>query len=151
MRAASSDLDVAAIHHLLVYSMAQGAARAPVDPDESMQFIYETVTAKTGAFALMVFADGKLIGSMGIQQTKYWYSRVSFLRETWLYVLPEFENRGGLKALLTEAKAIADLTGMELYIAPSARERRRGARKQHVATIYGYSPIGEIYAFTGEP
>lgn len=151
MRAASSDMDVAAIHHLLVYSMAKGAARAPVDPDESMRFIYETARSDSGSVALMAFAGDRLIGSMGIVQTRYWYSRDSFLREVWLFVLPEHENKGGMKALLTEARAIADLAGMELVIAPTAIGRRRGARKEHVATIYGYSPMGEIYAFKGEP
>lgn len=144
---AVTDQDVAAIHHMLVYSMAQGAARAPVDPDESMRFIYETVTSKDGAAALMVFADGRLIGSMGIMQTQYWYSRDSFLRETWLYVLPEFENAGGMKALLQEAMAISDVSGMALVIAPTAKGRRRGAQREHIATLYGYEPMGNVYAF----
>ncbi len=144
---AVSDLDIAAIHHLLVYSMADGAARAPVDPKLSMEFIYEVTTSKEGAVALMAFAGSKLVGSMGIVQTRYWYSRETFLREVWMFVLPEFENKGVMAELLKEAKAVADLAGMSLFIAPTAKERRRGARREHVATIYEFTPAGEIYAF----
>lgn len=144
---AVTDRDIAAIHHLLVYSMAGGAARAKVDAQASMEFIYEVATSKTGAVALMVFAGGHLVGSMGIIQSPYWYSRDTFLREVWLFVLPEFENKGAMAELLKEAKAIADLAGMSLFIAPTAIGRKRGARREHIATIYQYSPAGEIYAF----
>ena len=144
---AVTDRDVAAIHHMLVYSMARGAARAPVDPEISMRFIYRTATSKEGAVALMAFAGSQLVGTMGIEQTAYWYSRDTFLRETWMYVLPEHENKGVMVELLKEAKAIADLAGMSLFIAPTAKGRKRGARKEHVATIYHYAPAGEIYAF----
>lgn len=144
---AVSDLDIAAIHHLLVYSMAGTAARAPVDPQRSMEFIYWVATSKEGAVALMAFAGDKLVGSMGIVQTPYWYSRDTFLREVWMYVLPEYENRGVMAELLKEAKVIADLAGMSLFIAPTAKDRRRGARREHVATIYEFNPAGEIYAF----
>lgn len=147
MRIGVSDRDVAAIHHMLVYSMAMGSARAPVDASTSMRFIYETVTSKEGSVALMAFCNGKFVGTMGIRQTQYWYSLDHFLHDTWLYVLPEFENKGVMAALLNEAKAIADMSGMTLYIAPNSRERKRGVRKEHVATIYQFIPAGKIYAF----
>jgi GNAT superfamily N-acetyltransferase len=147
VRAAETDHDVAAIHYMLVYSMAKGAARAPVDPDLSMQHIWRTVSAPAGAVALMAFKDGNLVGTMGIEETRYWYSRETFMRETWLYVLPEHENGGVMKAILAEARAIAELAGKSLFIAPTAKGRKRGARKEHVATIYEFTPAGELYAF----
>jgi len=147
VRAATSDEDVIEIHRMLVYSMAAGAARAPVDADESMLFVYNTAKAKQGAVAMMAFLNGKFVGTLGLLETRYWYSKETFLREVWLYVLPDYENSDVMRSLLMEARALGDLLNKSVIIAPTATGRQRGARREHIATIYQYSPAGEIYAF----
>ena len=138
-----SDEDAVAVHALLML-MGQEIAVAPVDPIIAMQDIYNLITGDRGAF-LMATRDGKLIGVMGLETTRYRYSKEYCIREVYLYVHPDHRGSDVLGALLQEARSIADMVGRELYVTIANPHRRRG-KTEKVASLLRYQPVGSIYA-----
>lgn len=81
--------------------------------------------ARTAA-ALMVFVDGRLIGTMGLIQPDWWYGDGAFLTDRWHFVEPEFDGTEASQALLAEAEQIAAAAGVDFIHQGRARERRPG-------------------------
>lgn len=67
---------------------------------------------------------GKIVGSIGLALTSFWYSSDVFMIDQWFFVHPEFradkneggENAGHASKLVEAAKAAADLRGVPLVI-----------------------------------
>lgn len=144
IRAAASDQDAVEIHKLLML-MGQEVAVAPVDPIVVMEDIYALInTDGKGAF-LMAVKGRDLVGVMGLENTRYRYSRETCIREVYLFVHPDHRCSEVLGALLNEARAIADMAEKELYVTIANPNRRRG-RTEKVAALLRYQPVGSIYA-----
>lgn len=124
--------------------MGHEVAVAPVDPVVVMQDIYNLVKGGSGAF-LMATRDGRLVGVMGLENSRYRYSQEYCIREVYLFVHPEHRGDAVLGALLAEARAIADMVGKELYVTIANPNRRRG-KTEKVASLLRYQPVGSIYA-----
>ncbi|MFA5951552.1 MAG: GNAT family N-acetyltransferase [Hyphomicrobium sp.] len=138
-----SDEDVIAIHKLLML-MGEEVAVAPVDPIIVMEDVYNLVRGDRGAF-LMASRDGRLVGVMGLENSRYRYSREYCMREVYLFVHPEHRGDDVLGALLAEARAIADMVAKELYVTIANPNRRRG-KTEKIASLLRYQPVGSIYA-----
>lgn len=144
VRGAMSDQDAIEIHKLLMM-MGQEVAVAPVDPIVVMEDIYALInTEGKGAF-LMAVKGTELVGVMGLENTRYRYSREYCIREVYLFVHPDHRNGDVLGALLNEARAIADMVDKELYVTIANPNRRRG-KTEKVAALLRYQPVGSIYA-----
>jgi GNAT superfamily N-acetyltransferase len=120
-------------------------AEAPVDPAIYTAHIARTVREGAG---LMALVDGALIGFLGLMQTPYCYSAEHFLHDTSLYVVPEHRGGDAFRALLAEARGIADAAGMALKIIDTNPTRPRRKRPGAVtAEIIGYRPAGRVLTF----
>jgi GNAT superfamily N-acetyltransferase len=121
-------------------------AEAPVDAA-----IYTAHTARTvrAGVGLMALHDGALVGFLGLMQTPYCYSAEHFLHETGLYVLPQHRGGDAFRALLQEARGIADAAQMTLKIIDTnpKRERRRKGQAAVTPEIIGYKPAGRVLTF----
>jgi hypothetical protein len=121
-------------------------AEAPVDEAIFRRHVAQTV--RDGA-ALMALRDGAMMGFLGLMQSQYCYSSDHFLHDTGLCVSPA--ERGGtvLRALLAEARGIADAAGMPLKIIDTNGARERVAKGQlaKTAEIIGYRPAGRVLTF----
>lgn len=139
-----SDEDAIAVHRLLML-MGEEVAVAPVDPVMVMEDIFKLINVdERGAF-LMAVRDGKLVGVMGLENTRYRYSQEYCIREVYLFIHPKHRDGDALAALLAEARAIADMVGKELYVTIANPNRRRG-KTEKVASLLCYQPVGSIYA-----
>lgn len=138
-----SDQDAVEIHKLLMM-MGQEAAVATVDPIIVMEDIYALINHPNQGAFLMATRNGQAVGVMGLENTRYRYSREYCIRECYLFIHPDHRNGDVLGALLQEARAIADLAGMELYVTISNPNRRRG-KTEKVAALLRYQPAGSIY------
>ena len=118
-------------------------AEAPVDPAIYTDHIARTVRHGAG---LMALRDDALIGFLGLMQTPYCYSKEHFLHDTGLYVLPGHRGGDAFRALLQEARGIADAAGMPLKIIDTnpTRQRRRKGKGAVTAEIIGYRPAGRV-------
>ena len=144
IRAADSDDDIIAVHKLLMV-MGNEVAREPVDPIMVMEHIVGLVRKQGGA-VLMAFHESELAGVLGLQERHQWWTRSTFLADAPLYVLPEYRNTDVFPALLQEARAIGDMVKQRVVIVRN-NPNRRPKRADHVASLIGYSPFGDIYAF----
>jgi GNAT superfamily N-acetyltransferase len=120
-------------------------AEAIVDPATYTDHIARTVRLGAG---LMALHDDALIGFLGLMQTPYCYSKEHFLHDTGLYVLPEHRGGDAFRALLQEARGIADAAGLALKIIDTnpTRQRHKG-RAAVTAEIVGYAPAGRVLTF----
>lgn len=128
-------------------------AEAPVDEEIFRRHIAETVRDGAG---LMALRHEALVGFLGLMQSRYCYSAAHFLHDTGLCVLPAERGSAVLRALLAEARGIADAAGMTLKIIDTngARERVAKARLARTAEIIGYRPAGRVLTLhprTGQP
>lgn len=144
VRGAMSDQDAIEIHKLLML-MGQEVAVAPVDPVVVMEDIYALINEPNKGAFLMALKGTQLVGVMGLENTRYRYSRETCIREVYLFVHPEHRNGDVLGALLNEARAIADMAEKELYVTIANPNRRRG-KTEKVAALLRYQPVGSIYA-----
>lgn len=144
VRGAMSQEDAVAIHKLLML-MGDEVAQAPVDPIIVMEDIWTLMTAENRGAFLMATREGKLVGIMGLENSRYRYSREYCMREVYLYVHPDHRGDDVLGALLNEARAIADMIGKELYVTIANPNRRRG-KVEKIAALLRYQPVGSIYA-----
>lgn len=144
VRAAMSEEDAVVIHKLLMM-MGEEVAQAPVDPIIVMEDIWALMTAENRGAFLMATREGKLVGIMGLENSRYRYSREYCMREVYLYVHPDHRGDDVLGALLNEARAIADMIGKELYVTIANPNRRRG-KVEKIAALLRYQPVGSIYA-----
>ncbi|MCA1458103.1 GNAT family N-acetyltransferase [Bradyrhizobium sp. BRP22] len=144
LRAAMSDQDAIEIHKLLML-MGTEVAQAPVDPIIVMEDIYKLINEPNHGAFLMATRGGKLIGVMGLENSRYRYSREYCIREVYFFVHPDHRSQDVGPALLQEATAIADMAGKELYVTIANPNRRRG-RAEKIAALLRYQPVGSIYA-----
>lgn len=144
VRGAMSDRDAVEIHKLLML-MGQEVAVVPVDPIVVMEDIYALINEPNKGAFLMAVRGTTLVGVMGLENTRYRYSRETCIREVYLFVHPEHRNSDVLGALLNEARAIADMVEKELYVTIANHNRRRG-KATKIAELLRYQPFGSIYA-----
>lgn len=53
--------------------------------------------------------DGKIVGSVGLTMTSWWYSGENFLTDMWFFVHPEHRDGGHASRLIGWMKSAADL------------------------------------------
>lgn len=144
IRAASTDADMRAIFDLISLHAVEEMAEAPFDRDTFAHSLQRT--ADEGV-ALMAIIDGHLVGWLGFVSRQYSYSKSSFLIDTMFWVLPQYRDGDVGKALLQEAKAIADAAGMKFKLVINNPSRKRGVAKVSAEMLLGYSPVGTVLTF----
>lgn len=140
-----SQQDAVDIHKLLML-MGEEVAVVPVDPMVVMEDIWSLISEPNKGAFLMAVKGTQLVGVMGLENTRYRYSKETCIREVYLFVHPEHRNDFVFGALLNEARAIADMVGKEVYVTIANHNRRRG-KATKFAELLRYQPFGSIYAF----
>jgi GNAT superfamily N-acetyltransferase len=142
--------DVEALARFMLENAADEMTEAPVDPAIYTAHLARTV--RDGA-ALVALVDGSLAGFLGLMCSPYCYAADGFLHDTGLYVLPRHRGGAVLRALLAEARGIADEAGMNLKIIDTNPTRPRHAKGQGAltGTIIGYRPAGRVLTFMPRP
>lgn len=98
---------------------------------------------------LAAFRGSEIIGYMLLQVATYDYSDSEFLVDFGFFVVPEWRRYSIGKALLEDAKVVAEKSGLPLHIHIfNPRTRRRGGYKS--ADVIGYVPIGSVITFNAE-
>lgn len=135
--------------------MLHGEETAPVsiDPQKVMQRLLAARAQPDRHFMLLAIRDGRLVGYLNIERTTFWYSGAEILSDFGFYVLPKYRGDDVGTALLQEARGIADLAGLPLYIFVNNPTRKRGSRTgmRCAASLLGFVPAGAMLAFGKEP
>src|SRR5690606_24420844 len=92
---------------------------------------------------------GKAIGTLGLSRNSFWYSDATYLQDAWLYVAPKNRRNTVGKMLLRGAQAIADASGLVLFVKISNPNRRpKATAKGLVAQDIGYVPAAYTLRMT---
>lgn len=141
-----TEADAHAICKFMLMNAAAEMAEVPVDEPILLKSITHTVS--DGA-ALVAIIGEEIVGYLGIVQVPYSYSRASFLADTGFYVLPQYRDGDVSRALLQEARGIADAAGMAFKLVrlnPSKPPKTR-SRMAKTAEILAYLPAGSVITF----
>jgi nucleotide-binding universal stress UspA family protein len=134
IRFAVTDDDVIAIHRFLLV-VAAPAMLAPVSAVKSLHEVFRVAAQEA---AIMAIVDGFLVGTLGLMKVDWWYSdEGSFLTDRWHFVLPQHKHGPIDKALLNEARAIADDAGLPFVNQGKIRRLKDGS---HLMTPRVYFP-----------
>ncbi len=112
----------------------------PMDPQKTAESCFRTL--EQGMTLIARDAGGNPIGTLGIVELTYWYSRGSYLQDVWLYVVPEHRGGSVLRALMSRAKSFADARGKVLMVTIANPNRRiKKTALGLVAQEAGYVPF----------
>jgi len=125
VRYAESDDDVIAIHQfLLIY--AAPALRCPVDHEKSAREVWRVCRENAG---LMAFADGELVGTLGLMEARWWYGNGAFLTDRWHFVRPDHYHGEANRLLMAEAVGIAQAAGLDFVHNGKIRGEKAGVHR----------------------
>lgn len=124
-------------------------AVAPVNGIKVMEKLSRAFYDPKRFVLLAAFRGREIIGYMLLQVATYDYSDSEFLVDFGFFVVPEWRRDSVGKALLEDAKVVAEKSGLPLHIHIfNPRARRRGGYKS--ADVIGYVPIGSVITFNAE-
>lgn len=125
IRYAQSDYDVILLHQFLC-QIAGPMLPGAIDPKDSIEEVWRVVQEEV---AVMAMQDDKLVGTIGLICPKFWWGKVWFLTNRWLFSLP---GSKAWRPLLKEAKAIAVAADLECHIISEDRGKILILNKSHL-------------------
>lgn len=143
--------DLAPLHLLRLIHGAE-SAQAPVNPTKVMQQLVDA-KASPGTHTMLVALRGdRLVGYLLLERRQYDYSDAECLQDWGFFVLPLYRNQDVGPALLRDARALAEIMQLKLYLAINNPSRRRGLPTgvERSATLLGFVPQGAVLAFGQE-
>lgn len=123
IRYAETDQDCIDLHQFLCV-VAQPVLLAEIDAVDS---IAEVMRVRDEGVALIAEKNGHLVGTLGLINVKWWYSKAKFLTNRFFFVFPQFHHTGAAAMLLAEASAIAANAELKLVIISNAKRRKTAA------------------------
>lgn len=106
--------------------VAQPAMRCPINVVKSLN---EIIRVAKHEAAIMVMHGDVMVGTMGIIKPEWWYGDGEFLTDRWHFVLPAFVHTPTAECLMTEAKEIARITGLEFIHQGKIRPAKNGVSR----------------------
>jgi GNAT superfamily N-acetyltransferase len=151
IRLAEGEDDGMSAFHLLMDRAREGGIPGTVDPEKLAQHVHEMMNTQ-GACILLAFRGKKAVGMLSLCESDLFYGPDIVLIDRTFHVLPKYRGDDVGKALLAEAKLLADHTGKALYITITNSKRKRGPRTQweRVGAMLGYQPMGAMIAHVPE-
>lgn len=117
-----------------------GLQTGKIEGRKAYNFIWRNLA--TGG--VWIARDGdRIIGSIALYRTTLWWSDTEYLKDGWLYVVPEHRNAGTAIALLRAAEAYAMDEGLPLVLTVMNSEGLD--RKTRFLAKMGYAPVGGLY------
>lgn len=149
VREIESTAELVELHRVRLLQGKEQAV-APVNGIKVMEKLDRAYNDPDRFVLLAAFAGKSIIGYLLLQRAVYDYSDSEFLVDFGFFVVPKWRKDKGVgKALLEDAKVIAEKSGLPLHIHIfNPRARRRGACKS--ADVIGYVPIGSVVTFNAE-
>lgn len=133
-KASLEDLD-AMIPLLMQFYHETGLA--PINPEKMVEAVMRIIVEFD---ALLAEEDDEIIGMLGLSTHEMWYSDVLETVNAFFWVRPEDRFSDVGRALLNEAKAVAEHHGSLLFIDVLNLGRKRG----RIAEKLGFVPVGYL-------
>lgn len=89
---------------------------------------------------------GHLEGSVCLSIMEPWYSRETFLAETWNFVLPQFRKSNNAKVLIGFSKALANALKLDLVMGVMSTNREPAKMRLYEKSL-GCKPYGGYFLF----
>jgi len=141
IRYATTDEEICAIHRFLMIVAEQaGALRCPINVVKSLDEIIRV--AKFEA-AIMVMLGDSMVGTMGIIKPSWWYGDADFLTDRWHFVMPAFMHTPTAELLMTEARSIASIAGLEFIHNGKLRAGKDGVLRR-MPKVYSLDSVNEV-------
>ena len=113
-----------------------------------MDAVQETIDNNA---ALVLCKGNEIIGTMGLDGYRPWYSADSVLQDRWLYIAKEHRSLEAFKALIEAAQECAEILKMPLYICLQAvqeHDRKDILFRRYMDQVmkaYRFVPCGGYY------
>ena len=91
----------------------------------------------------MVMHGDTLVGTMGIIKPSWWYGDADFLTDRWHFVLPAFMHTPTAELLMTEARSIGKLAGLEFIHNGKLRAGKDGVVRR-MPRVYSPESVNEV-------
>lgn len=141
-RKAQTDDDARALGPLLLVDMYQEVGRCELDPNKAFANIYACVKAGDAA---MIFKGNTLIGSLGLVETKFWYSSELQCVEQWAYIVPQFRSSSALRCMFAAARSIAAERGYDsVYMLIFDPKTKGTSELSRVGERFDFRPAGSV-------
>lgn len=122
VRSNAGDREIAAIFRLLELMHAE-VAIASMDRKKVKTMIGRCLD---GGAVCIAMEDGKIVGTMGLLVTQFWYSDEWIVQEMWTFVHPDHRRSHHAKNLLMLAVGAGKQLGMPLVAGVTSTERTEG-------------------------
>lgn len=151
VRSADGEADAILVYRAFKAMHQEGGIPGPFHDLKVLTNVLRLVNGP-GSVVLMAMDGDTLHGVLGLYQQTYWFNEEAFLEDKGFYVLPEHRDGAAFDALLTEAKALSDTTGLSIYITLNNGLRKRGGRSkwERRGMTLGYHPQGAVLAHSPE-
>ena len=139
-RAAPADLD--AIVGVL-RRMHEEVGQAERDEPKAIASI---ATAIAGGGVFLVLDDGKIVATVGLIKSQWWYSHSEAWFSWWFYVDPDYRGGPAAKMLLEEVADMVEDGRVPAYIHIFSPGGRVHARWREIGEELGYAHRGSLLA-----
>lgn len=97
-----------------------------------------------------LISPGRLEGSVCLSVMEPWYSRETFLAETWNFVLPQFRKSNNAKILIAFSKGLANALKLDLVMGIMSTDREPAKMRLYEKSL-GCKPYGGYFLFHHDP
>ncbi len=124
---------------ILLQMMGEEVSLFPVDLPHALSNIKDVLH---NGIVFVAEVDRVIVGSIGIVRTSFWYSKAIALKDTWMYIDPDFRNSSIALRLLRKAKEAAKELSLPLIVGVFSLDKTD--RKNHLYRRL-FTPIGEFF------
>jgi hypothetical protein len=144
VRYATEDEDVLPLFEFLIEFHGEFGMGA-MDVDKAIACIYDVV--RNHCAIVVEDEGGRIVGSIGIFETKLWYSDDVILTDRWWFIAPEHRGKAVVvRLLLEEARAFAQGVETPLVLWPTHSPKRSPRSEiETIGTALRFDPIGGVY------
>ncbi len=133
--------DLMQVFHLLQEMGAELPSHMTIDDTK----VFHTIdTAFREGLIIVAEVGGKIVGSIGLAPTQWWFSEVWFLGDKWIFVSKEHRKSRIAVQMFKRIKEFADKTGMPMGVAIfsfNQVKRKNAFFRKH------FTPVGETFIY----
>jgi hypothetical protein len=122
--------------------MYKEVARHEINPNKAFAEVW---TCANDAAAYIVFLDGEPVATVRLPVVTPWFSDEELFSDQWFYILKDYrDDTRILKALLGEARELANSTGAAVQFKFYDPNRPNKSKIAVVAEDFFFQPVGKL-------
>lgn len=113
---------------------------ATLDVTEAAENAYRVLSE---GMTFLARVNGEAVGTIGLTEVPFWYSKTTFLQDAWFYVKPRFRRGKVGVRLLHAARDAAEARSKLVFVTVNNPDRRpKRTASSLVSQTVGFVPLG---------